>query len=345
MHQLEKNDRVLFYLYKKINPSLLKPVNFIKEKERFLNNPEFDPHFTYNRPRYNLDEIKNELQSLSFDNSLLGQLMQKRRDELLLQINILRNRGTPLVTEYASKLYGKPSQDTIQHAKKLLEAEEEQPTYATLKHNPASSVKKFLDAFMNNYPAWKVKLKELLVGANFSLADKTLYINKNRIFSEADIQRLIVHEIGTHIARAENASHQMLKMFSYGFPNYLITEEGLAVFNEERAGILSASIAKNYAARVIAVHLSMKHSFSTIYRILLEYFSKEDAFTLTVRAKRGLGDTSSPGSFTKDHIYLSGYFQVKNFARKHQLKDLYVGKIGTEHAQVASLLLNGKALK
>ncbi len=69
-----------------------------------------------------------------------------------------------------------------------------------------------------------------------------------------------------------------------------------------------------------------------MYTALCDYFDQEDAFTLTLRVKRGLGDTSKPGAFTKDYLYLDGYYHVKEYVRKGgSLHALYTGKIGIEH--------------
>ena len=39
--------------------------------------------------------------------------------------------------------------------------------------------------------------------------------------------------------------------------------------------------------------------------------------------------TSFDKIFTKDYAYLEGYFRVKRFAKKNNLKDLFIGKIKT----------------
>ena len=59
-----------------------------------------------------------------------------------------------------------------------------------------------------------------------------------------------------------------------------MTEEGLAVYMEEKAGLLSNAILKRHAGRVVAVDLSLQRSFSRCSHPC-EYFPKEDAFTIT----------------------------------------------------------------
>ncbi|MBT3720599.1 DUF1704 domain-containing protein, partial [archaeon] len=58
------------------------------------------------------------------------------------------------------------------------------------------------------------------------------------------------------------------------------------------------------------------------------YFSKESSWLMTLRAKRGLCNTSKPGAFTKDYVYLKGYIDVKNFIQNAScLHLLHYGKI------------------
>jgi hypothetical protein len=54
-------------------------------------------------------------------------------------------------------------------------------------------------------------------------------------------------------------------------------------------------------------------SFREIFDLLTNHVSKEKAFMITYRVKRGMGDTSQPGGYAKDASYLLGYKTVKNY--------------------------------
>jgi uncharacterized protein (TIGR02421 family) len=241
----------------------------------------------------------------------------------------VKNIGKKDFTQYSVKIYGKPSKELVNEAKKILKVDEEE---VWRRYSKLSLTKKFMDQMAMKRIKWKVKEKRMVAGAAVNAKNKTLYINENRNFSETDVGRLIVHEINTHIIRSENGAKKTYKMFKCGFPGYLETEEGLAAYNEYKAGLLSPKILKIYAGRVLAVHLALKNSFSFVYNSLLDYFTKNDAWILTLRAKRGLKDTSKPGAFTKDHLYLKGFLKVKSYVEGGgDIKRLYVGKIGVEH--------------
>ncbi len=327
---LTKIDRELAFWFKKLSNSCTQPFNIEQEKKKMFEDRTYNPQFKYHKhPKIN--QIRNALKSFKTDYSVLGILLNQKRYELLKRLDMYEAVGTKFFTQKSIELYGKPDKDLIKKAKKFLKLNKQDKG---ISFNTISSVKKFVDSLLKFGYNWKVAEKEMCVGASVNSSNKTLYINKNRKFTESDLKRLIIHEIGTHIARAENARKQKYKLFLIGFPNYLVTEEGLAVYNEEKAGLLTNDILKNYAGRVIAVSLSLKNSFSTVYNELLEFFDREEAFNLTLRTKRGIGNTSKPGGYTKDYLYLKGKYVIENFVKKRgKLSDLYVGKIGVQHVK------------
>lgn len=332
-----KVDNEIAYNFKRIFVfSGLHPLNIKREKEKIFRDRTYNPQLRYSPPRSNLVQIKKNLLKIRTDISVVGQLFRQRIKELVMQTDLLRNVGKPSITKYSLDLYSKPSKDLVRRAMKLLDLPSQK---GELKYGKVSTVKKFFDSLLTKGMSWQVMERDMITAAAFNISERTLYINTNRKFSNLDLQRLVVHEIGTHITRAENGKKQKYNLFSIGFPDRNITEEGLAVYNEDRAGLLSNDILKNYAGRVVAVDLALKNSFSTVYTDLLEFFPKEDAWTLTLRVKRGISDTSKPGAFTKDHIYLSGYYMIKDFVRKGgNLKSLYVGKIGIQHVPLLKKL-------
>ena len=326
---LKKVDRDLARIHSKIRISVLGPTNTSEEMKKMFGNNSYNPKFDYcvNLSKY--DSVEKHLLSLRTDDTVYGKLLRSKICELNNMLNMLRHVGKKEFTKYSIKTYGKPSSDLICEARKILRSDEED---VWKRYSRLSMTKKFMDTFALKNLNWTVKEKEMVAGATFNVKNRTLFINKNRDFSENDVKRLIVHEIGTHITRSENANACKYKMFKFGFPGYLDTEEGLAAYNEYCSGLLTPRILKNYAGRVFANELSLKNSFSAVYNALLEYFPKGDAWTLTLRAKRGLRDTSKPGAFTKDHLYLKGFLKVKDFAEKGgDMSKLYVGKIGVEH--------------
>ncbi len=325
-----KIDNELYYYFRKTF-AYPRPINTEIEKKKTLKDRRYDPKLKYEIHPTSLYQIKQKLKKLEISKGVFGNILNKKREELFNMCNLLINTGNKEFTDYSLKLFGKPSKDLVKKAYKIVEMKVVEEN-GEKKYNSVSGVKKMLDSLLKHGFKWQVKTKDMVVGARFNLSKKVLFINKNRMFSDEDLKRLIVHEIGTHIARAENGRLQRYLLFFYGFPNYIETEEGLAVYNEKINKLLSNHTLKHYAGRVIAVHLALNNSFSIVYNELLQYFDKYNAWNLAVRAKRGLTDTSKKGAFTKDYIYLKGKYLVEDFVNGGgDVKDLYVGKIGIEH--------------
>ena len=331
-------DSDLAFLFKKIiYATSLQPINADVERKKVFNDKTYNPKLKYPKLNGNLITIKNNLEKIKTDGNIMGKLLDEKRKELLSMANSLLHIGSVSVTSYSKYIYGTPSKELVDTSYKLMNLEigKEEERYATF-----TTMRKMIESLLFYGFQWKVKEKDMLAGARIDQINKVIYINKNRKFSDNDIKRLIVHEIGTHVARAENGRKQNYNLFFIGFPKYLETEEGLAAYNESNAGLLSNKIIKNYAGRVIAVDLALKNSFSYVYNTLLEYFDKDEALTLTLRTKRGLSDTAKPGAFTKDHLYLKGKLLVEDYVKKGgDISKLYVGKIGIEHVNLVPKII------
>lgn len=140
--------------------------------------------------------------------------------------------------------------------------------------------------------------------------------------------------------RAENGFNQDLKIFGVGLRDYLSTEEGLTSYFEEKTGLSNLEVMRSYAGRVLAVDcLCSGKSFRETFDFLRTYFDDENAWKLCVRVFRG-------GGFTKDYVYLKGYFEVKDFIESGEnVRDLYVGKIGLKDLEFVEKLVEEGVLK
>lgn len=148
--------------------------------------------------------------------------------------------------------------------------------------------------------------------------------------TQEKINSLILHEIETHILTAENGKRQPYELLNRGLANYLITQEGLAVYNTQIGQ--NRPFNENRAAHslVLGISYAKTHSFAATFKYLHKNcgLRKENALRLTLKIKRGLTDTSRKGAFTKDLVYYRGYHEIETFIKNGgQLRDLYLGKI------------------
>lgn len=304
--------------------SIIDPLHSARQKKLFFDKAPF--RIRYLPHSKDLYDFKEKLQTLDVPKTHIGEILEKKRKELINKIDVLTSVGTEQFSQACIRVYGRPSKTLVKKAYSLMELAVEEDGKTIKTSETVKLLKDFLKKSKLNY---KIRKKEMAASAGIYPSLRTLYLKKKARFSQKFVKRLIVHEICTHIFRAENGLLQPLKIFFHGFPNYLITEEGLTSYNEEITGLLDNKTLKNYAGRVIAVNYSLNHSFTETFKHLRQCFDKDIAFRLTFRAKRGLGDLEQPGAYTKDHIYLRGYYLVKDYIKKGgNLEDLYVGKIG-----------------
>ncbi|MFW6220452.1 MAG: tyrosine/phenylalanine carboxypeptidase domain-containing protein [Nanoarchaeota archaeon] len=338
-NKLHKIDLKLDNISKKLSFYAINPINVETEKKKFFENINYNPIFKYSEYKENLKEIRNELKEIKTNNTIIGKILEEIKQNYIDKTYLLQYRKDNVkFTKYSKKIYGSPNKKLLNEAKKFMHIKFKKETEI---YTSKQVVNIFKFAFLKYGFPWNVKEKEMVSKAAVNTNKMTIYIKKDMKFSENFLKRLIVHEIGTHVARFENGKMQPYLFFKRGLLGYLKTEEGLAVYNEEINGCLNDYILKIYAGRVIAIDFALKYSFRETYENLRKYFNKDTAFRLTLRAKRGLGDTTKAGACTKDINYLKGYILIKKFIKnENNLNKLYYGKIGIEHVELIEKIPN-----
>ncbi|KKH47463.1 tyrosine/phenylalanine carboxypeptidase domain-containing protein [Methanosarcina sp. 1.H.A.2.2] len=354
-----KYDRRLFDIEKQLNIlRYLNPVNARKEKEKFLRayagGETYNPVFEYEScgPEVgdfcrDLKKIREKLERCK--GSVFAPFYIKKINYLLRFHDLLIHRDSPDFGNELSAFYGLPSGPLLLEAQKNLERLKNEQVEKNLSPGDVRGV--FETELKRLGLEWEVRPADgggVKMAVNAACSE--IHIDFSSHFSKAGIKGYLCHEIGTHVFRAENGKFQPLMLFRSGFPGYMETEEGLAAYNESKNGLLVPENLKKYSARVVAAAICNEASFSEIVDELTGYFSPEEAFTFALRVKRGLHDTSLPGGYTKDCVYLSGFRKVSAFLQKQPseqeaLKVLYCGKIGLRHFELARDLLAEGFLK
>lgn len=321
--------------------ALLNPTNLAEERKKFFASTDYNPQFTYKKTDFPLlafkDDLERYLQEPQDDDKRISNLVQERVRELLLWLRLHEQKGKEGFTDISLRLYGRPSTRLLQEAKKALAG--------TVETCPIDRVLSATDVLPQMEKAlrkegldWEVVLKDDMIARMHIIKGKELRIKKDARFSEFDVKKLIVHEIQTHARRFKNGQIQDNSIFETGTAHFLETEEGLATFNEDKAGLLSARVKRNLAARVLAVDKALVGSFSDVYELLESLVGEDKAFELAVNVKRGLFDTSKPGAFTKAYVYFSGWQKVKALSEEDR-KYLSVGKISFLHLPLIKTLV------
>ncbi len=319
-----------------------KPINLKEEKRKFLkaiaDDKVYNPQIKYQKKTFDENKIQ-ELKNFKIDtkNDLYGfkKLYKDRLKTKFAEIECHKNWGDPISTKYVKIYRGAPSRLLVSRAKIFCRRYQRQ-IVKFRRVSPVHVGEALQDEVfrLTGHDA-TISFTPLHAKVNINPQKQLIQLNSHERFTTLDVKRLKIHEIGTHYMRYYNGKQFGIKILQTGTSNYIETEEGLAAVMEEILGVSSQAQLFIYAGRVIATHYALKRSFYEVFRILKEYgFKDSDAFAITYRAKRNLCDTSLKGGFTKDYVYFSGYYKVKNFAKKNDLRDLFVGKVTIEDLKV-----------
>jgi uncharacterized protein (TIGR02421 family) len=304
--------------------------------------PKNNPKYRYRELAFDPEHTKVDLLNLPIVDSELGRIFRAKRDEVFNTICMLESRQTPEFLDRSRLLFGTADKKTLAKAEDWLDLEPEPEEPEQL---DAREAKHKLDSVVRKQKfACNVRVRKYL-SSDAAAGEASVALRKGATYSLFDVASLAVHEVQTHVLRSRNGEMQPFRaLFFHGFPRYdnpasgyLATEEGLATFNEELAGVLSNRRRRLLAGRVKAVYLMDKEelSFGEIFHTLVKdyRFTKAEAYTICERVFRG-------GGYTKDHIYFTGYEQVRHLweTSPEDFEVLYMGKIGVAHVPVVKRL-------
>jgi len=325
-------DRQLKLLYH------LKPINLKDERDAFMKDNSYEPQFQYTEFMFDPLHLKEKIRDTKkkIGDSALSKMFSEKLTEIEKKIALLEAIGTDHFMDRSIDLFGKPSDEILQEAQKKLDQKPKH--YPKLGKMDTDQIVLAFDQCFKDYglEQWKVKMKRDMVAVVMAGKRNALFIREGVRFSENRLRMVIAHEIETHILTAENGKAQNYQLFNRGFANYLQTQEGLAIWNQEQVSMVENE--KNYRAAILVfvVNFAMKHGFAATFDYCRKLgMTKKRAFQTTLKVKRGLEDTSKPGAFTKDMIYFTGYHQIKAFVEQGgDLKDLYYGKYNLDDLEL-----------
>lgn len=227
-------------------------------------------------------------------------------------------------TRIAGMLDGTPPPDLIATAWDVLQNSAEPVSEGPADIDAQAAAQLISQALQNlDLPDWRVEVSDATVArmsVNGSL--QRLRIREGALFTQAEIRRLLVHEIGGHVLRWENSRRQPTPLAAIPIGCTSPTEEGLALWLEEQVGVASPELRKVYAARTVAVHLSQTRGILAVARTLAPLVGVPQASEIALRCKRGLTDPNAPGGWPKDWAYLGGSSMIS------QLNDHDSGAVG-----------------
>jgi len=347
--QLKQIDRTIVDVSTRVDfYSLITPANREEERKKFFavlgEGGGYDPVFVYRKrdPSDLIKPLQNALLVLDREEPLQS-LLARKLDFTLTQLELLE-AGDGNFGDVAARLHGLPDQDSVKEASEILSGSRDQdyvfPEETVTSDQMVDILRKELD---EKGIQWEVVLSGKIVPKiTVSGKERKIYVNSHIDYTEAEVERLKVHEINVHVFRGANGSLQPLRLFADGLAGYNETEEGLAILAEDISGCLEEDTRqmKLYAGRAVCADLCARHSFCEAYTRLAEYFPDYLAYRLVERAKRGMRDTSKKGGITKGFHYISGWRKTRKYAEKGgDMEVLYAGKIGLDDTDLVKSLI------
>ena len=319
--QLSKFNNQLKFL------SHFRPLNYKEEISKFEINNNYNPQFIYNDFGEQYQTFKKILKKINYDDTDLGQLFKRKGQELELQLDLIKARGSQEFTDISTQLFGIPTTEDISHINEFLQTDSK--PRKKQKKITSIELKAIFEEKLKEYglKEWRVVISDRILARCITNKNKKILIKSNSIFSEERVKALIIHEIETHLLTAENGHHQKYKLFSYGFANYLATQEGLAMHNILTNTDFKAE--EGHKKKLTeSIFLSQNCSFTELYSSLrMKNLTPKSALDICIRVKRGMTDTSTGGAFTKDYTYFTGKKIIKEFLDNGgDIRDLYYGK-------------------
>lgn len=309
----------------------LTPLNFSDEIEKFLKSTTYNPQFKYDIPalkRYDLiiDNLERRVELLDLPSDFFSHLIDYL-NHLRLLYHTRRSIGKPTFPIYAGLVFNwemiKPEAILKAVPKTKFQNEEKGELL-----NAKQIRDRLQEAIDKDYKSSRFRVHINNFSTNLIFVDfDTLYIGKNIKRFQNNVDRLIAHEIESHLIQNLNirdAKNPLLVLSKYSQSE--LYSEGLAVYNEINTKTITKKSFDNYYYRLKAInnlHLSFRDIFEMLHA---DGLSIKHSLNIAYRVKRGLSDTSRPGGFPKDSAYLLGYKAVLDFLKSNPKKTMYFAK-------------------
>lgn len=284
------------------------------------------PPFVY-RPLEGADELLRRLDAVQPpDDTPAGALVGRCMEDTRLLLGALRDRSAEAFDRLAVAAGWHPTDADLAHV--FAEGPPETERADLRAWDLIVALQAALDE--RGLVGWRVESDPVMSARVLvDSAKRLLRVHPGARFRNRDLRRLVVHEIDVHAMRGHNGEGQSLRCFSTGLPGSLVTEEGLALLAEERAGVSSPSVLPRQQLVARAIRVATQVGFRELHDWICAQGHPDMAWGVSLRVKRGLADPGKPGVYAKDSVYLRGRMAVADWlAAGGSMAQLYVGKVG-----------------
>ncbi len=332
---------------KLILSSILKPINYIEEWDKFLqNNWKYNPKFRYNRPEDEVlqatikslivlqDELNKEKYNTNFTKLFLNKI-----EELLYRANLInayKKKDYKNILLYNEKLYWKIDNKILQISKDKIFENGSGKTFDLWKVLSINEVKEKIEGYLSK--KW-IEWVDIIVSMAHLTRISVLFGKKPKIkisghipFKEKELDSILAHEIDTHLTRYINWSHTMRKIFKEWTWFYLADEEWFAIFNEKKYLPNGYEKYTNYKMYFL-ISEARKYPFEKLVNLASFFYPTKDLeriFKTILKIKKWIEDTSIVNEWAvyfKEKVYLDWYMKINDWVEKwNSIEWMYKGK-------------------
>ncbi|MEZ5220372.1 MAG: DUF1704 domain-containing protein [Ilumatobacteraceae bacterium] len=308
----------------------------------------YEPKFVFNPVPNELVDVVSSFGSRLLSDGYWWDILRTEVDRVRMMLSALASRSPAEITAASSFLYGLPSPEVLTLARTVLSEVQrvphEEAECDSIGHLDAAETRDhLLRALMRaGLSEWNVVV-EPSMNSRMSVrsAARLVRVRGDVKLTKAELRRLVVHELGTHVVRAVNGALQPGVFFEVGFPGYLSTEEGLASHNEMAHGVSDGATRRRIALRALGVDMAVGHSFFETALFLAKFTTSAEAVEISMRVKRGIESGAADGTYSKDHVYLTGEAAVRSLLTERPDDEplLSIGKVGVREIPMVREML------
>lgn len=330
--QLLKIDKEIMAIDKKLSIlKIITPKNTLPERIKFIESKwTYIPKLEYNTLDINLEEYLEKISKIDIPDIPLSWIYKRKKEEIFNKIYFLqafKKQDINGLNKYSRYIYGDIIPKNLSYCQDILKTKHlilPEKEYLTV-----NEVREYVNNFNHIY-GLNIGLIEKEIWSRFWVKWNNLYM-KNSIYVWIDeIRSVIAHELESHYLRTINWRKSKFTIFWSWTWDYIITEEGIAIYNQSK--FIKNTDKKYYRAfeRYNLINSSVKGWYKELIKGLLDIYDNDYyvAFSYLLRLKRWIIDVSQNYIFIKDVIYVNGYIDIIDFISSWwDIKELYFWKI------------------
>jgi hypothetical protein len=248
-----------------------------------------------------------------------SELVRARWDELRLEAAMAEAAGTPAFATLAEERFREPKRvsiaaDRTARAWASLPIDDDGELVRTDSTDPRSLLSQLHAALGQALAPFQVRVTTL--GTLAATGEHTVYVARGRSTTPSAARRIALHEVLGHVLPRVRAT-RLDPIFALGTARGTDEQEGLAVFYEERAGMLDDARRVDLARRHLAARAMRDGAdFVEITRAIVAMrASPRDAITIASRVFRG-SNGRFPG-LGRESVYITSFSRVRAHLAKH----------------------------